>query len=147
MTGFTYTVDLYCSGAGCGRVRNSGVCATAREAEATALENARRAGWLQIGDQCWCPGCARSRMDWERVALAREQAGLWVPRYGLVVRYVGAASAPGPVPDGHRYSAAERLTLGEAYTIVECRWADQHLMLSFGQGQFFNAALFSPDED
>lgn len=144
---FTYEVNLICSGAdhrvpGCEVLACSDPENTAREAESGVLNWARECGWLQIGDDVWCPACAKARHDIE--AIERNRAGRWVPRHGMQVVYVHRGAAV--VPDGHRFAAAEWLVLNGVYTITGFHWADTHLMISVQgrPGKFFNVELFEP---
>lgn len=116
--------------------------ATAEDAQSSALEQARRNGWLQIGDDMFCPTCASKRQLLAAVEKARE--GQWIPWMGLRVR-CARRSADG-VPEGQLLSVAENLILEGFYTIADVRFANEHVMVSFDgkPGHYYNARLFEP---
>lgn len=146
---FTYEVNLICSGAdnrvpGCEVLACSDPENTAREAESGVLNWARECGWLQIGEDVWCPACAQARNDIE--AIERNRAGRWVPRHGMRVVYRRLEDVA--VPIGHRQGAGEYLKEGAVYTITGFHWADTQLMISVEgkPGKFFNVELFEVAE-
>lgn len=144
---FTYEANLVCSMEarrlpGCAVYACGELEQSAQAAESSALNLARECGWLQIGEDVWCPACAQARHDIE--AIERNRAGRWVPRHGMRMVYRRREDAA--VPIGHRQSAGEYLKEGVVYTITGFHWADTHLMISVegGRGMFFNVELFEP---
>ena len=143
---FTYQARVFCSGMGnstpgCKMCIEGEFSLRLGVAESAALFASRQAGWLQIGEDVWCPACAQARQGIE--AIERNRAGRWVPRHGMRVVYVHRGE---PVPAGHRQSAGEQLKEGAVYTIAGFNWADTQLMIAVEGlcGMFFNVELFEP---
>lgn len=136
---FHYSATVIC---GCGVARGGVDKTTVDAAQREALEMARRNGWLQIGDDMFCPICANKRQLLAAVEKARE--GQWIPWNGLRVR-CARRQAEG-VPEGQLLSAAENLILEGFYTIADVRFANEHVMVSFcgKPGHYYNARLFEP---
>lgn len=146
---FHYSATVVCNGADSAlakcHIGISGQNSVRPEmAQREALEAARRAGWLQVGMEVWCPACAPWRAGVD--ALLALRAGKWVPARGLRVKC--ARRVAEGVPDGQLFSAADNVALGMTYTIAGVRVVEPHVMLSFEPKPdlYYNAELFDLEQ-
>lgn len=114
---FTYEVNLLCNQAktdtaGCAVLTVGEVAPNAEEGRKNALAQATSEGWLQIGDEVWCPACAARRPQVAEVE--RIRGGQFCPVTGMRLRF--AFPQAGAV--GHQMAAAECLTAGKVYTVA-----------------------------
>jgi len=144
---FTYEVNLLCSGWLEGNEECSGIATampmtTPEEGRKEALGDATVRGWLQIGDEVWCPACAARRP--QVAEIERLRAGKFVPVVGMMVRYENPTA--GAI--GHQVTAAETLTHGKVYTVasVMSNGAGSVMITLKGIPLWFNAGHFEEVE-
>jgi len=108
-------------------------------ARAQAMAKASESGWLQIGENFWCPACAARRPQVAEVE--RIRGGQFCPVTGMRLRF--AFPKAGAI--GHQYAAAESLTLGRVYTVATVlpnQSGAVMVRLQEVPALFFNVALF-----
>jgi rubredoxin len=141
---FTYEVNLACSQwspahlGECSGVLGSEPMETPEEGRKEVLAEATGLGWLQIGDEVWCPACAARRPQVEEIE--RLRAGMFVPAVGMLVRF----EHPQAGAIGHQLTAAENLTLGKVYTVgsVMVNGSSVVMLTLKGIPWWFNAGHF-----
>lgn len=135
-------IDVICEH--CGAVVAGDSMLSTAKAEASALNNARAKGWLQIGDAMWCASCAPRRAELEKIRELRRAS--WVPKAGMRVRF----TRPDAGRDGDMVAAHEWLSFGMVYTIADMRLTGEPVenvvMISFSAapGNFYNCEQFEP---
>lgn len=146
---FTYSANVLCAFVGlrlpeCGGAVGGDEVANLKEAEASALNRSRERGWLQIGEDVFCPECAGRRAQVE--AIQRARFGKWMPRDGVKVRFTNAsAGREGDRAALLRAIRAQRLVMGKVYVIRRVHMLpDGSVMMSCdgAPGIFYNVEAF-----
>ena len=140
---FTYEANLLCLGnafntENCARFASGEPAENEEAARANAMEEARRRGWGQLGDEMWCPWCASLRQQGEEIRKSR--GGRFCPVTGMRLRY--AFPKAGAI--GHQMTAALSLREGAVYTVSKVLPNSFGVMVLFTEVPtlFFNCELF-----
>ena len=148
---FTYSANLLCAFVGlrlprCACAVSGAESVNVERARDGALAVARERGWLQIGDDLWCPECIARRQEGEGIRKAR--FGRWMPLDGVQVRFTRPmAGRPGDQASARESARMGLLVLGKTYTIRLVNIvSDGTVLVSFDSspGMFFNVEMFDP---